>query len=59
MNFKVRRYKRQLGCLDGLFPPVFFFSNKVVFYTIWYGSDPNFGKDLVNNYENFTEEILF
>lgn len=58
INFKIRRYKRWLGCLNGLLPPVFFFSN-VVFYNFWCGSNPNFSMDLINDYENFTEEILF
>lgn len=58
MNLKARRYKRWLGYLGRFLPPVLFFSN-VVFYNFWYGSDPNFSMDLINDYENFTEEILF
>lgn len=53
-TWRLKDKKRWLGYLDGLLPPVLFISS-VVFPNFCYGSDP----DLVNDNENFTEEILF
>lgn len=57
-TWRLKDKKRWLGYLDGLLPPVLFISS-VIFPNFCYGSDLDFSMDLVDDNENFTEEILF